>query len=299
MPQPSRRGAASEGGRDGSRTAPLPNVDLRDTGLVTDRGAATVPAVVAAELATWRHHPAPWGTLAAFLVGPAALALFVWIVAEPGRAASLGLLGTKADLSGLEATWPAYGSALPLLFGMGGMIVLPFVVALVFAHDAVDGTAKHLYGLAIPRRRIVAAKALVALAWWAGLVVAALLVALAAGLALRLPGLAPEVLGGIVGRSLLAAGVATLLSPVTAWVAVVTRGYLAPVGAAFGLLAVGNVLSHTGWWPWFGWSVVPALTGMIAEPAATLPVQAPVMLLATCLLGAAGTLAHVERADVD
>ena len=42
----------------------------------------------------------------ALSLGPLGIALFMWIVREPGRAAQLGLLGTKASLAGLEATWP-------------------------------------------------------------------------------------------------------------------------------------------------------------------------------------------------
>ena len=64
--------------------------------------------VLATEFMKLRRAKATWATLAVLSMGPLGIALFMWIVREPGRAAQLGLLGTKANLAGLEATWPAY-----------------------------------------------------------------------------------------------------------------------------------------------------------------------------------------------
>jgi hypothetical protein len=63
--------------------------------------------VIATELFKLRRSKVPWFSSVALSLGPLAIALMMWIVREPGRAAQLGLLGTKANLAGLEATWPA------------------------------------------------------------------------------------------------------------------------------------------------------------------------------------------------
>ena len=63
--------------------------------------------VLAAEFLKLRRSRVTWFSLAALSLGPLAIALMMWIVREPGRAAQLGLLGTKANLAGLSATWPA------------------------------------------------------------------------------------------------------------------------------------------------------------------------------------------------
>jgi ABC-2 type transport system permease protein len=67
----------------------------------------TFAQVLATEFLKLRRSKVTWLSLAALSLGPLGIALFMWIVREPGRAAQLGLLGTKADLSGLEATWPS------------------------------------------------------------------------------------------------------------------------------------------------------------------------------------------------
>ena len=98
--------------------------------------------VLATEFLKLRRSKVTWGTFAGLSMGPLGLALFMWIVREPGRAAQLGLLGTKANLSGLEATWPAYASALTLIVGIGGMLLLSFIVAYIFGREYAEGTAE-------------------------------------------------------------------------------------------------------------------------------------------------------------
>jgi len=105
----------------------------------------------------------------------------MWIVREPGRAAQLGLLGTKADLSGLTATWPAYISMLVLVVGIGGILMLPFIIAYVFGREYADGTAKNLLALPVGRQWFVFAKLVVAAVWWMVLVVAVLAEAIVVG----------------------------------------------------------------------------------------------------------------------
>jgi ABC-2 type transport system permease protein len=50
--------------------------------------------VLSTEFLKLRRSKVTWGTLAVLSMAPLAIALFMWIVREPGRAAQLGLLGT-------------------------------------------------------------------------------------------------------------------------------------------------------------------------------------------------------------
>ena len=88
------------------------------------------------------------------------------------HAAQLGLLGTKANLSGLEATWPAFFSMLTLVVGIGGTLLLSFVVTFVFGREYSEQTAKNMLALPVGRPAFVLAKFVVAAAWWVVLVVA-------------------------------------------------------------------------------------------------------------------------------
>lgn len=252
--------------------------------------------VLYTEFLKLRRSRVPFFTLAGLSLGPLGIALFMWIIREPGRAKQLGLLGTKAQLSGLEATWPAFASMLPLIIGIGGMLLLSFIVAYLFGREYEDGTAKNMLGLPVPRAWFVCAKLVVALAWWIALVAFVLAESVLVGLALGLPGYSTHVLASAVGGSLLAAGISYLLAPVIALVTIWGRGTMAPLGFALGMMALGNLLGHTGWSVWFPWSIIPLLIGMVSTPTA-LPVGSFVVVAVTFATGVAGSVWLLRTAD--
>jgi ABC-type transport system involved in multi-copper enzyme maturation permease subunit len=253
--------------------------------------------VLATEFLKLRRSKVTWLTFAALSIGPLAIALMMWIVREPGRAAQLGLLGTKANLSGLTATWPAYFSMLTLMVGIGGMLLLSFIVAYIFGREYTEGTAKNLLALPVGRHWFVLAKLVVTAVWWAMLVVAALAEAFALGAALALPGFSATLAVGAVHDALLAAAIAYLLAPVVAWIAMLGRGYLPPLGFALAMLALGDVFSHTGWAAWFPWSIVPLYIGAIGQRVTTLAPSSLVVVALMFLAGIAATIAQLRWAD--
>ena len=257
----------------------------------------TFARVLATELLKLRRSKVTWFTFAALSLGPLAIALMMWIVREPGRAAQLGLLGTKADLSGLTATWRAYFSMLTLMVGIGGMLLLSFIVAYIFGREYTEGTAKNLLALPVSRHWFVLAKLVVAAVWWALLVVAAIAEGFALGAALGLPGFSSSLALTAVHDALLAAAIAYLLVPVVAWIAMLGRGYLPPLGFALAMLALGNVFIHTGWAAWFPWSIVPLYIGAIGQPVTTIASSSVVVVALTFLAGITATIAQLRWAD--
>ena len=253
--------------------------------------------VVATEFLKLRRSKVTWFSLVAFSMGPFGVALFMWIVREPGRAAQLGLLGTKADLSGLEATWPSYFSMLTLLVGIGGMLLLAFIVAYVFGREYAEGTAKNLLALPVGRQTFVVAKFVVTAAWWVALVAAVVIESLVLGLALGLPDFSAGLAISAVRNALLAAGLAYLLAPIVAWITTVGRGYMAPLAFAVAMLALGNIMAKTGWAVWFPWSIVPLLIGVVGRPVQTLPPGSFIVLALTFTAGIAATIWQLIYAD--
>jgi ABC-type transport system involved in multi-copper enzyme maturation permease subunit len=253
--------------------------------------------VVATEFLKLRRSKVTWFSLVAFSMGPFGVALFMWIVREPGRAAQLGLLGTKADLSGLEATWPSYFSMLTLLVGIGGMLLLAFIVAYVFGREYAEGTAKNLLALPVGRQTFVVAKFVVTAAWWVALVAAVVIESLVLGLALGLPDFSTGLAISAVRNALLAAGLAYLLAPIVAWITTVGRGYMAPIAFAVAMLALGNIMTKTGWAVWFPWSIVPLLIGVVGRPVQTLPIGSFIVLALTFTAGIAATIWQLIYAD--
>lgn len=257
----------------------------------------TFAQVLATEFLKVRRCKVTWLSLAALSMGPLGIALFMWIVREPGRAAQLGLLGTKANLMGLKATWPAYSSMLTLVVGMGGMLLLAFIVAYVFGREYAEATAKNLLALPVGRHWFVLAKLVVAAVWWVVVVAAVLTEAFVVGCALRLPGFSVALALRALHDALLAAAVAYLLVPVVAWIVTLGRGYMPPLGFALAMLALGQVFSKTGWATWFPWSVVPLFIGTVGRPVQTLPPGSFVVVTLTFLAGVAATIAQLRYAD--
>ncbi|MGV8909908.1 MAG: ABC transporter permease [Propionicimonas sp.] len=254
-------------------------------------------AVFAGEFVKLRRTIAPWVTLGSLMTGPLFLALFMWIIKDPERAAQFGLLGTKATVSGIEANWASYASFLTLIVGLGGTLLLAFVAAYLFGREYSDGTAKVMLTLPVPRPWFVVAKLLVAAMWWLIIVLVVFVEAVMVGLGLALPGITGVAIGSLLGNLLLVAGISYLLAPMVSLVTVWTRGYLAPVGFALGMLLLGNVIGHTGWAPWFPWSIVPILVGSVSTPVDALPVGSLVVLAATFTAGIAATMWWLQTAD--
>jgi ABC-2 type transport system permease protein len=253
--------------------------------------------VLATEFLKLRRARVTWGTLGVFSITPLAIALFMWIVREPGRAARLGLLGTKSNLAGLEATWPAYLSMMTIVAGFAGMLLLAFVVAYVFGREYVDVTAKNMLALPVGRHWFVVAKLIVAAVWWLVLVLALLVEAFVVGSMSSLPGFTMALALGAVGNTLFAAALSFLLVPIVAWMATLGRGYMPPLGFALFALALGNVFGKTGWAVWFPWSIIPLLIGAVGKPVSGLPVGSYVVAALTFVIGVAGTIAQVRWAD--
>jgi ABC-type transport system involved in multi-copper enzyme maturation permease subunit len=256
-----------------------------------------IAQVFATEFLKLRRSKVTWATFAGMSMGPLGLALFMWIVREPGRAAQLGLLGTKANLSGLSATWPAFLSTMTILVGIGGMLVMSFVVAYVFGREYAEGTAKNLLALPVGRHWIVLAKLAVAAVWSAALTMSILIEALLVGTALDLPGFSVGLAIAAVGHSLVAAGISFLLVPVVAWITTAGRGYMPPLGFAFAMMALGNVFGKTGWADWFPWSIVPSMIGVVGLPAQGLPAGSYAVVAFTFVAGVVATVLQIRYAD--
>lgn len=264
---------------------------------MADGGGLMLGGLIRTEFTKLRRSPAPPATLAGLSLGPLGLALLMWIAADPERAAGFGLLGDKASLTGLELTWAAYSTWLVALVGIGGMLVLPFVVAYVFGREYTEATLKNMLTLPVRRPWFVIAKLVVALAWWLVLVVVVAAEGVVIAALLGLPGISAATVAPALGRVLVAAGISFLLVPIVVWVTLIGRGMLAPVAFALAMLALGNLLGHTGWAVWFPWSIIPSLIGLVGAPT-DLPPGSYAVVTLTFILGIALSAWQIDHTDV-
>lgn len=244
---------------------------------------------LAAEALKLRRSAVPLATLVAGAAPAAIGAVFMLILADRSRARRYGLMGQKAQLTGMTADWSGLLSFAAQVVAVGGLMLFAFVAAWVFGREAQDGTLRYLLAVPVPRHVVVLAKLAVVVGWCAVLTawIAALFVV--AGLLLRLPGGgAATVLHGL-GPLALAAllHLAVVPAPVAA-VASAGRGYLGALAVAVGAVVAGQVAGALGLASAVPWSVPAVAAGLV--PDTTLGPCAVLVAGLTAVVGVATTV---------
>jgi len=252
--------------------------------------------VLATEFQKLRRTRIPWVLAAVYTIAPPMVGLMMAALSNPELARKMGLLTAKAELTIGQADWPTYLMIVGFLY-VGGIIVLGVFEAFVFGREYAEGTAKNMLTLPLRRGVFVAGKLTVTTVWF--LVVGLWLYAesIVVGLVVNLPGFTPELLATSVRLTARLAVQVLLLSSVPAWIAVATKGYLAPLGLSVLFLLVGDLFSHTGWGAWVPWSIPLLAAGAAGPDAATPGFGSFVVLILTFVAGAAAAWLTLERSD--
>lgn len=147
-----------------------------------------------------------------------------------------------------------------------GIVVFGMVAAYLFGRDHVEGTAPTVLTLPMRREYPVLAKGIVLLAWVLALTL--LSVGAGAGYAaiLGLKGFTLARLASTTGESLEVAMLLFGTLPIVALLAVIGRGYIAPMAFSGMTAWVGLGLAEAGWSRWFPWSMPMGITGIILGP---------------------------------
>lgn len=254
-------------------------------------------AALTTEFLKARHSRVPWGIAIGFSIAPLVGGLFMVILKDPAAARSLGLLGTKAQLTAGTADWPTFLSLLGQAVAIGGAILFAFLTAWVFGREFTDRTVRGLLASPTSRRKIVLAKYLVIATW--GLAVSAWVISLGLGIGalIGLPGWSTaDVLSALEGIGL--GAVLTIgLQAATALFAGLGRGYIAPLGWAVLMIAASQVLAVLGWGAWFPWSVPALLAGAGGPAVEPVGLGGVTLVVLTVIAGVGATIAWWEHAD--
>jgi ABC-2 type transport system permease protein len=252
--------------------------------------------VVSTEFMKLRRTRITWVLGLLYAIGPLMLGFMMAVLKNPELGQRMGLMSAKAQLTIGAADWPTYLMIVGFLF-VGGMIVLGIAQAFVFGREYAEGTAKNMLTLPLGRGVFVAAKLTVTAVWFLIMAVLVYGEAILIGLLIGLPGFQEQALAA---NAVLAARLCLqvlLLSSVPAWIAVATRGYLAPLGLSILFLLVGDLFAHTGWGPWVPWAI-PLMSAGAAGPDAPVPgVGSLLVLVLTFAAGAVAAWATLDRVD--
>ncbi len=227
----------------------------------------------------------PLWTALASLFMPLAIAFLIFAARNPEVSKKLGIISAKADLVAYSATdWPSYLGLFDLLIAAAGFFFFVLVLSWIFGREFADGTVKDLLAVPVQRASILLAKFIVAVAWSAGLTTIILIMGLAEGALIKLPGGSLDVILHSSTRFLVGAGLVIVVVMPFGFVASLGRGYLLPIGTAVLTLMMTNVVIIAGWGDYFPWAV----PGLYAQGKSVL---APVSYWIVFLTGLAGILA--------
>ncbi len=254
-------------------------------------------ATVGTELTKARRSRLPWGVAAAATLVPLVLGLFMIILENPDAFRSLGLLGTKARLTAGTADWPTFLYMLGQALTAGGAILFAFLAAWVFGREFADRTARQLLAIPTRRRTVVLGKVIVISVWAMAIAAWVIVLGLAIGALVQLPGWSPpEAVHAVAGMAL-GAVLMIALQTTTAFVAGLGRGYIAPLAWAVSTVVASQIVAVLGWGGWFPWMVPAILASAGRGDVEPVTPAAIVVVIVVALAGLAATMAWWERAD--
>ncbi|MBN2240596.1 MAG: ABC transporter permease [Dehalococcoidales bacterium] len=236
-------------------------------------GFRELTAALSVEFCKVRRSKTLWVSVLAFVFITIICGFFMFILEDPERARSLGLLGVKAQMFGGTADWPSFFSLVLVIVSVGGLALFGLIFIWMFGREFSDKTVFDLLSLPTSRITIVTAKIITGVCWSMALVVLVFILMMISGTILNLPGGSTEViLDGL--KTLLVAGFMTVILSIPFGLAAsVTRGYLPAVGCIFLVIMLDQVIDRLGYGPYFPWDIPTlysgageALTGAVPEP---------------------------------
>jgi len=200
-----------------------------------------------------------------------------------------------------DARWADFMLAGPqLIASWYGTVLFGLVASYLFGREHNEGTEEQMLTLPIRREYFLVAKMLVLAVWVLGLTMLSVFVQ--AGYA-ALVGAQGASWAEAIRISLLALEVAVLIYAPLSWVALVAmvgRGYLAPMVYASLTAAIGLGLAEAGWSRWFPWSMQLSVTGVTLFPSVPMPTLVPgswALMALVFVTGCAASVLYVRRAD--
>lgn len=249
------------------------------------------------ELLKSRRSRVPWGVAVGFSLAPLITGLFMVILKDPEYARSLGLLGSKAQLTAGTADWPTFLNLLGQAMAVGGAILFAFLTAWIFGREFSDRTVRGLLANPTPRPTIVVAKGAVVAIWGLAISAWVLSLGLGVGALIGLPGWSQLDATATLASIALAAVLTIGLQSGAAFFAGVGRGYIAPLAWTVAMIVAAQVLSVLGWGSWFPWSVPAILAGAGGTQVEPVSAGAVGLVVVVALVGLVATIAWWERAD--
>lgn len=196
--------------------------------------------------------------------------------------------------------WQAYLQGATYKFVTLGSVGFGFLTSWLYGREYSDRTLKDLLSLPVSRTNLVLAKYATMIAACFTITIAVFICALGVGAIAQLPHFSWQLIGEAFEAFALASLFSVLLSTISALLASLSRGWLAPIGFIFLTLILALSLGGSPVGPYFPWAMPTLQTLQFTSPGAELASLNWVSYLILVITGAGGligTLAYWRYAD--
>jgi hypothetical protein len=201
-----------------------------------------------------------------------------------------------------QMSWFTFTRLAPQFMASGyGVILFGLVAAYLFGREHVEGTAEQMLTAPMRREYPVFAKAVLLVAWVLALAALAAVVQMGWAAVLGLRGFSWQFAATALRESLTVGVLILGTLPFVALVAMIGRGYLAPMVFSAMSAMAGLGLAEAGWARWFPWSMPMAVVGFVwlpPFPIAALTAGSWWLMAGVFAVGVAVLVWYVDRADV-
>jgi ABC-2 type transport system permease protein len=191
-----------------------------------------------------------------------------------------------------DINWQMYLNELITSLSTLGLLGYTFIAAWVFGREYTDKTIKDLLAKPVSRAHIVISKLLVILTWDILLSIFMFTIGLTIGAMLGLPGLSASIIWNIFFQFIITSILFIIVTTPGAFLANVSKGYLAPLGLILVIVICSNVFAAMEFAPYFPWTIP-----MVFQSTGFLNLSSIIILASTGIAGIAGTFAWWRFAE--
>lgn len=237
-----------------------------------------------------------WITVIIFIIIPLMMGLMMFVAKNPELAAKLGMVGTKSTLFGRN-DWSGFFGLLIQAIATIGYIGFGFVTSWIFGREYSDRTLKDILALPVSRSSIVVSKFIVIFFWCALLTILLYSFGLLIGCFIDISGWSEELFSQFTKKTFSTSFLTLLLCTPVAFFASYGRGIIAPIGFLIITLIIAQFVAIVGLGPYFPWAIPGVATAPPGTEGMQLVPVSYIILVLTCILGFAGTVAWWRYAD--
>jgi ABC-type transport system involved in multi-copper enzyme maturation permease subunit len=250
-----------------------------------------------AELKKNKNSRITWITFCAFALAPIMGGVFILILRNPDALSKSAALQAKMLILGFDLKWYPYLSLLTQAVGVGGILLFGFVASWIFGREFSDHTSKDLLALPTSRAAIVHAKFATYTLWCLALALSNLIVGIAIGWALGLPGWSEAMTVTNLNVYLVTTILSIAVGTPVACFAIAGEGYLAPLGFVTLGIVLSQIIAAAGFGTYFPWSIPGLYSGAAGLYRAHLNWLSYSVLIFVSVLGYLGAVLWFKHSD--